>query len=342
MRSTLGQWVTVVVLSGLLLGAQASRLRADDEGANSKNRNSDAQETQALISRALDAALDASELTLAARVASFHGRARQAQNQNAQQQQQPGQPNAQQGPSEQERQRQQQVAQQLWALARKQNETSTKLFRLANENLGREGGENARDDQNAWSRRYYNAANQYANTLRSLIGENTAEGTRVSGTEAQPGEIRREAARPAEYAQRSNDPNAVHQDPHAMHLGRINATSVVLINFAVDQALDSSELGQDQQERGKKSENAICRELRAQAQQDAADSEQVLKQFIANAKQGGEANANANANASNAEEAHWAKVQELARQGQAIVETLQRINSARSGNGRERGERDRD
>ncbi len=268
----------------------------------------------------------------------------------------------------QDSQSHEQAVRQLREHASRQFEGGTRLLRDAEANLNA-GGRNAAGapgeaSRNAWSRRLYTAADEYATTLRALTG--VGSGARgASGTHDDQNQRDRAGAN-RNQAERSND------HPRNEANGSLNSTEaaqVALLNQAVREAIEAFELDRSHHHAFGANQgarvNASARRLQEHARQMAADSQQIVQQVQAahgnrdqnpqgdqNRDGQGDRNRNRNRDGQgdrdqnrdgragqdrNAEAANQggenarhgkASVRVLAQQAQQIVETLQRINPA--------------
>jgi len=225
------------------------------------------------------------------------------------------------------------------------------LLRFAEKGLGADNANaNAAEGRDAWSRRLYTAADQYANSLRAFAGVNANQTNRSN-----------------DAANRDN-PNQG-QDREQGRGNRLDAARVVLINQAVRESLVASEMRQAARFQG--ANRPWAQHLQERAQQVANESDRLIQQVIddaskdegrqdranpANAAEdrGGndkdqanrdKAEANAasdnnqdNANQANANAANRGNddrgnasgrpsVQTLARQARQVVQTLERIGA---------------
>ncbi len=251
------------------------------------------QELQCVIGHALGMAICGSELQIAANAA----REGERQNRNE------GNAN---GDNPGEKSGQEWAFGQLQQQATRQFESSQQLFQTADGDLrsGEGNAANRAGDRSAWSRRLYNAANQYANTARTLTaGENW--------------QARTEGGR--------NERNT--KD----NLSCAEKAQITLINHAVAEAGWAFALEQGHRTHQFGTQSTAGQQLQTHARQMASDSRQLLQNLMASAKWEREENAgqreNENENPENANAQHGqASVQMLAQRGQQLIDTFQRIS----------------
>jgi hypothetical protein len=349
-------------LPGILV-AQESNARPQ-QGAEAAADGS--QHTQRVIARALHIAIDGGDLQLAAQAARGgryqDGQRRNAENQrdnaaNAENRRDNNAANAENrrdndaanadnrrdndAENQQRQQANQQVVQQLQRQASQEFQASNRLLAAAEEDFrGQDGGAASREDGSAWARRLHTAAHQYVQTLQTLSG--VQEGRSDATNNSVGGQADQQNDRAGSGARSGQGEN----NAEAGRLNRTDAARVVLVNHAVRQALQASEINQWTQAAGSQRaavQGASAQRLQEHARRLASESRQILQSVQASANRGDRGaddrrdNADAgqrNQAAGNQEAAGQhgqVSVQALAQQAQQVVDTLQRISGAGEG-----------
>jgi len=349
---TLGMTVFLTAaLTGLVQGQVPGTTRADVTASAAVALDAN-QHTQQLIAHALGMAINGSDLQLIARAARQGQIQRQDQDRNrdANDRDDDNLQNENRGNAGERNRGDWQTAQILERQAWQQFEGSNQLLRTAYQDLmAQENAANApNNDRVAWSRRLYNAANQYVTTLRNVSGVSLRQpGAYGSiGGERQNDQDRNRGDDQDRDTARNQDRNR-----NTGPWSRTDALRTALTNQAVKEAIEAFKLNNQNQlgsaNRAVPINTPAQQQLQEHARRMAAESNQVLERVRGTLNQQDDQNLQNNANRqdnqdqqsnrrgidNNANEPQGqnqnqdrASVTLLVQQAQQMIETLQRID----------------